>query len=391
MRYVLRAMCAVALAGCSDVKNPVESLNPYTAAAGHPEGPTPKVTIDPRPIADRIDALFGDHLGKVTIPADAFSLASDAVHPDMACPPNAWNGAKCWLMYTPYRNSDPSYENPAVLFATTDTTWSTPTEVRNPIIPYPGAGYNSDPDQAFDPVTQRMVQMYRVVADSFNKIMIMSTANAKQWTTPTVAFKESNHDAVSPALIIGAGRLARLWYVRTGTQGCTATTSTVVMRSATPDGDSRYEKAVWSAATPTTMSIPKYVVWHLDVIEMPGDFKYLALIAAYPRGSNCANSDLWLASSVDGINWDTYAMPILWRTMNIAKQRSISTWYRGTMRYDAATDLLDVWPSAMSRTNWYVYHAAVKLSDVLGLLHAVPPGSYQPSFQVTNPVPLRMP
>jgi hypothetical protein len=391
MRYVLRAMCAVALAGCSDVKNPAELRHSLPVSAGQPEAPAPRVAFDSRPIPERIESMFGDHLAKVTIPEDATSLASDAVHPDIACPPEAWNGARCWLMYTPYRNSDPAYENPAVLFAASDTSWSTPSEITNPIIATPGAGYNSDPDQAFDPATRRMVQMYRVVSDSFNKIMIMSTANAKHWTTPVVAFKEVNHDAVSPSLVIGPDRMAKVWYVRAGTQGCTAPTSSVVYRSAMPDADSRYERSTWSPATSVSMSIPKYVIWHFDVIAIPGDIHYLAMIAAYPRGANCATSDMWLASSIDGITWQTYPMPILWRTMTAARTRSISTWYRGTLRYDAATDSLDIWPSAMAKTNWNVYHATVKLSDVLALMHALPAGSYQPTFQAANPVPSRMP
>jgi hypothetical protein len=396
MRLVFRAMCAVALAGCSDVKAPVETkLLPFTAGNPidrHPEQFDPRATVDPRPISERLDGLFDARLKRVNIPADGFSQASDAVHPDMACPPEAWMGARCWLMYTPYKNSDPSLENPAVLFAASDTTWVTPIGVKNPIVAYPGStGYNSDPDHAFDPVTHRMVEVYRVVADTFNKIMIMSTANAQQWTTPALAFQEKNHDAVSPALIIEPDRIARLWYVRAGASGCTSTTSSVQLRFASPDASSGYDHSVWSSAMPVNLAIPGYVVWHLDVIEISPDFGYLSLIAAYPRGSNCAASDLWLASSVDGVNWRTYSMPILWRAMLAAKQRTLSTWYRGTLRYNLETDSLDVWPSALSKTSWNVYHARVKLTDILGLLDAVKPGEFKPSFTAGAPVPLRMP
>jgi hypothetical protein len=396
MRFVYRAMCAAALVGCTDVKTPVESKIPSVAPAKpvdrDPEQPAPGPTVDSRSIADRVDGLFGKRLSKVSIPSDGFSQASDAVHPDMACPPDSWNGARCWLLYTPYRNSDPAYENPAFLEATTDSSWRTPDEVKNPIIPHPGTGYNSDPDHAFDPTTRRMVQVYRVVSDSFNKIMIMSTANARQWTTPVVAFKELNHDAISPALIIEPDRSAKLWYVRTGPAGCNALSSSVELRMAAPDGDSRYEHSIWSPPTPVTMSIPRYVVWHLDVIKTSADVGYVALIAAYPIGSNCANSDLWIASSRDGITWQTYGMPILWRSMNTAKQRAVSTWYRGTLRYDAISDSLHVWPSALSGTVWSVYHASLKLSELLPLLGSMQPGEFRPpSLQRINAAPIRMP
>ena len=331
-------------------------------------------------------------LGKVALPADAFSLSSEAVHPDMACAPAAWNGSRCWLMYTPYKNSESSYENPAFLLASNDTSWVTPPGVQNPIVPYPGAtGYNSDPDHAYDPTTHRIVQVYRVVDGAFNKIMMISTGDARTWTSPETAFKERNHDAISPSLILEPDRTAKIWYVRAGVNGCNATSSNVQLRVAAPDSNSRYEHATWSAATDVSMSIPGFVVWHLDVIELPTG-GYLALIAAYAQGANCARSDVWLASSVDGVSWKTYAAPVFWRGMKAAKAQAISTWYRGTLRYDARTDSLDLWPSAMSNGTWGVYHSTVKLTDVLGLLRASVPSDYKPtltrsSLQLTMPMP----
>ena len=397
MRLGLRVLCAVALAGCSASPTPVESrsrVHPTDRTFDTPGGrPDRRATFDPRLISERVDALFTARLATVGIPVDGVSRASDAVHPDIACPPDSWNGSRCWLMYTPYKNSDPAVENPGFLRAASDTTWVTPSEVTNPIVAYPGTvGYNSDPDHAYDPTTHRLVQVYRVVSGAYNNIMIMSTADAKHWTTPRVAFKELNHDAVSPALIIEPNRVAKIWYVKAGAAGCSATASDIELRTAMPDAQDRYEHGNWSRPTVVNLVIPGYVPWHLDVIAVGGDFHYLALIAAYPRATNCATSDLWLASSLDGVNWHTYAMPVLWRAMLTAKNRKLSTWYRGTLRYSAETDSLDLWPSALSKTTWTVYHAAVKLSDLLGLLDAVKPGDFKPSFnEVANALPGRMP
>lgn len=392
MRFVLRAMCAVALAGCSDVNTPIVS----NRTALDPTNPNPDPIshngIDPRSIADRVENMFTQRLGKVVMPPDAYSQSSEAVHPDITCAPDAWNGARCWLMYTPYRNSQPSYENPAFLLATTDTSWVTPPEVHNPIVPYPGSsGYNSDPDQAFDATTRRIVQVYRVVADTYNEIKMISTADARTWTTPSIAFKEKNHDAISPSLVLESDRTAKLWYVRAGAEGCNATTTSVQLRVASPDADSRYEHSGWSAPADVNMSIPGYVVWHFDVIELPENGGYLALIAAFPRGSNCANSDVWLASSPDGLVWRSYPMPVFWRGMKAAKDRGISTWYRGTLRYDARTDSLDLWPSAMSRGAWGVFHATVKLSDALGLLRASVLTDYRPALSPSTKSAMPMP
>lgn len=318
---------------------------------------------------------------RVALPADGYSLSSEAVHPDISCPTTAsWNGTRCWLMYTPYKNSNASYENPSFLAAGADTEWTTPAEVINPVIGYPGiAQYNSDPDHAYDPATGRLIQMYRLVADTMNRIMLMSTANAREWTKPVVAFRERNHDAVSPALLIDNDRNAKVWYVRTGPDGCQSTSSYVVLRTTRPGDGVRFEQADWSPPTTVLLTIPGAVVWHLDVIEVPQG--YLALVAAFPKGASCSASDLWLASSSDGIRWRTFAMPLLWRGMHMVEDRSLTTWYRGTMRYDAASDMLHLWPSALAGARWGVYHMAARLSDLLSVLGAAQASDWRPLYR----------
>jgi hypothetical protein len=372
MRLVLRVGCAVALVACADSRNPTAPASSRPRPTDHSPQPSAATDrVDPRSLPDRVEALIGQQLARVRIPPDSFSLSPDAVHPDIACAPNPWNTARCWLMYTPYKNSDPSYENPAVLAASSDTTWDTPTQIRNPIIAYPGYGkYNSDPDHALDPVTGRLVQVYRVVGDSVNKIMIMSTADARRWTAAAVAFKERYHDAVSPSLLIEPDRQAKIWYVRSGVNGCAATVGAVELRVAKPDSDSRYEQSEWSAPRAVSLTVPGYVIWHLDVASLARGRGYVALVVAHAKGASCAYSELWLATSNDGLSWRTLPMPVLWRTMKLAKRRSIDTWYRGTLRYDPATDSLHLWPSALSNRTWTVYHTAAKLSDLLGLLEA---------------------
>jgi hypothetical protein len=374
MRLVLRVGCAVALVACADSRNPAAPASSVQPTDHHLQPSATTDRVDPRSIPDRVEELIGQGLAKVRIPPDGFSLSADAVHPDIACSTSSWNSARCWLMYTPYKNSDPSYENPAVLQASTDTTWDTPVQIRNPIVAYPGIGmYNSDPDHALDPVTGRLVQVYRVVADSFNRIMIMSTADARQWTTPAVAFRERNHDAVSPSLIIEPDRQAKMWYVRTGATGCQSASSSVRLRVAQPDSNSRYEQSNWSPSRPVDLVVPGYVVWHLDVATLPHDLGYVALVVAYAQGASCGFSELWLATSPDGLSWRTLPMPVFWRGMKLARKRSVSTWYRGTLRYDPATDSLHLWPSALSDGTWSVYHTAAKLSDLAGLLQAAEP------------------
>src|SRR6185437_4324436 len=116
MRALLRVACAAALLACSDANAPVA----VTSSHHHPVVAEPHADsavqtssrLDGRSIPDRVADLMTRGFAKVALPADTYSLATDAVHPDIACPPDSWNGAKCWLMYTPYKNSDATYENP---------------------------------------------------------------------------------------------------------------------------------------------------------------------------------------------------------------------------------------------------------------------------------------
>ncbi len=371
MRFVSLTLCAAALVACSDSHSPTVPASPLTRTMplGVPTEPgAPPEKFDPASLADRIEAMMTAKFARVTLPPDAFSQSADAVHPDMVCPPSGWNGGACWLMYTPYKNSDPAWENPGFLLAANDTVWVTPSAIRNPIIAYPGAGsYNSDPDHAFDPATRRLIQIYRVVADTMNRIMLMSTATGKQWTTPVVAFAAHSHDIVSPTMVIENDRTARVWSIRSGVAGCNALSTTLEVRSAHPDLTQSFESVEWSDPTPLDFSIPGYVPWHLDVAELPFG-GYVALIAAFPRGNSCGQSDLFLARSDDGFSWHALPMPIFWRGMATAKQRAVSTWYRGTLRYDPQTDLLDIWPSALAGPSWTIYHTAVRLSEITDVM-----------------------
>lgn len=218
----------------------------------------------------------------------------------------------------------------------------------------------------------------------------MSTATAKDWKPPVLAFAERRHDAVSPALVIEPDRTGKVWYVRAGASGCGARSSSVVLRVAQPDLATAFEDAAWSAPTRVEMSIPGYVIWHLDVTRLPRG-GYVALIAAFPEGTSCGNNDLWLATSENGVVWRSFAIPLFWRGMKVARARSISTWYRGTLRYDPATDSLHLWPSALSERAWNVYHVAVPMQATLSLLGSAQPIDMRSLAKVrprTPPMPM---
>lgn len=55
------------------------------------------------------------------------------------------------LAHTPYFNKDETLENPCLAVSEDGLTWQEPPGVTNPIHPWPGHGYNSDVELAFDP------------------------------------------------------------------------------------------------------------------------------------------------------------------------------------------------------------------------------------------------
>lgn len=386
MRRRIAIIAIVLLTGCTDRSIPTAIRAGAPAAqdqAGiiqgkpadtRPTMPANTMAVDTTPVLARIEAMVTSSLAAVPIPPDAFSRASDAVHPDVACAPAVWNGARCWATYTPYVGSNATVENPSFLMARTETQWATPPGVINPVVPSPGeAGYNSDPDQAFDPGTRRLVTFYREVSGGFNKIYVISTGDGRRWTAPHLAFEEPNHNAVSPAVVISADRTARMWYVEAGA-GCGARQSRVRLRTAHPTSGQTFEEATWSPSSDVDLVQPGFVIWHMDVIALPRRHGYLALLASYAPGNDCASDDVWLAISRNGVAWRTFPVPIIWRAMARAKQLGIRTWYRSTMRYDADTDTLHIWPSALTKANtWGVYHAAVDLSDLMSALLAAKP------------------
>ncbi len=398
MRSAPARYALVLLAACGEPSVPTATPRAPRAAVGDlaapdslpsdhgPMLPTDTATPpDAHPVLTRLEALMFASLSNIAVPADAYSHEADAVHPDVACAPRPWNGARCWVAYTPYYGGNSMWENPSFLTERSDTSWALPSGVANPVIPWPGGlRYNSDPDQLFDPATGRLVTYYREVDQTYNNIFAISTADARHWTEPRLVFREVNHNAVSPTVALDAGRTARMWYVQSGS-GCTSPQTHVAMRTAHPGAMQPLEEASWSDPITVRLAQPGFVVWHMDVIAMPEWGSYLALLASHAVGNDCASDDLWLAMSTDGVRWQVFPVPVLWRAMPSAQRLGIRTWYRGTLRYDAATDSLHLWPSALTLSNqWTIYHTAVKFTDLVRVLLAATPAD-QPHSALVAP------
>src|SRR6185312_7044610 len=97
---------------------------------------------------------------------------------------------------------------------------------------------------------------------------------------------------------------------------------------------------IWSMPTALSFTQPGYIPWHLDVQYVPHLGAYWALVAAYPRGSACTASSLFLATSADGVKWTTYASPVLARG---ALPQVSANVYRSTFAFEPNGTSLTIW------------------------------------------------
>jgi len=335
----------------------------------------------------RLAAAIVDPIQRLVIPT--YDSTGENVHPDILLFPEPWHGWRCWMLFTPYRESNSRLENPSVVASDDCLSWQEPQGVRNPFIEPPRAGYNSDPDHAFDPGLGEVVTLHRVAGDFTNQILISSTTDGRLRTRPRLAFEEPNHRAVSPALVISGDRTGRIWYVDAGS-GCSSSWSRVKLRTARPGPRQSFRDASWSLPEDVDLYQPGYVVWHLDVLELPGNQGWLALYAAYPStgpGVRCSNDDEFLAWSADGKKWRTFNAPILWRGM---PRLGLASLYRGSLAYDAERDLLRVWFSGLDTDlSWWSYYVSFEYTALRRALEGAAPGALGSLVSLRRGIDLR--
>jgi hypothetical protein len=124
---------------------------------------------------------------------------------------------------------------------------------------------------------------------------------------------------------------------------------------------------------------PGYVIWHLDVLYVAATAEYWARYAAFPVGAHCSASDLFVARSLDGQHWEHADRPLLGRGRLPWASASL---YRGTLWYDAPSDVVHLLFSGRSAENvWSLGAAAYRLAD---LRRAIPATAAAPQGPVTR-------
>lgn len=287
---------------------------------------------------------------------ETFDGSGEAVHPDPVVTPAGWGEAETYLVATPYPGGSSRYENPSYYEGGSPIDWHPPQGVVNPIATPGDGAYLSDPDQVYDPVTNRIWLYYRRVTTE-NEIWLIRSADGVHWDTPTMVVHVPNHQAVSPAVVRKADGEWMMWVVNSGEEGCSANQTTVELRRSN-DG------VHWS--DPSPVSMPSAAAgespWHLDVTWVAERREFWALYNAKTKGS-CTTEVLRLARSTDGSRWTTYPAPVLSKG---AIPEFADVVYRASMVYNAATDRVTLWYSgarqsgASDTTVGYRWHLAMQ-------------------------------
>lgn len=288
------------------------------------------------------DSLFTTALGKpVPIEFDTYENSKQVVHPSAVAFPSPWNGQRVWLAITPYPNSDSRVENPSLFASGDGDSFVVPAGLTNPVA-RTGRGYLSDPDLAFDPATNELRMYYREVVESRHHkrarhradvVYLTQSSDGMHWSVPRSIVADVGHYVVSPAVARRADGDWKMWAVDAGRAGCSSRQTRIVLRGST-DGIG------WSQATPVSFVQPGFTPWHLDVQYVPELNAYWALVAAYPRGSACTASSLFLATSNDGVEWKTYPSPVLERG---ALPQFSANVYRSTFAFEPDGNSLTLW------------------------------------------------
>ena len=303
-----------------------------------------------------------------TIPVATYDLTGQSNHPDFMRVNAPWAGGACWMVFTPYFGSNGFVENPSLATSPDCEHWSPAAGVKAPLIDKPENGYNSDPELMYDAPRGCLGVVFRQVIGK-NIINISSTCDGKTWSTPRQLFTAPNHRAVSPTVTQGPDGFNRIWYVDAGAVGCTNQSNVVKMRTATAD-TAGLADIQFGAEVATDLAQPGYVIWHMKVRYVPALKQYVAMYAAFPMTTgigNCMNDDLFMATSADGVHWQSFQAPVI---NHLDKRFKFTSMYRASFQYHANTDQLRTIVSGLEASNWGQYGVVHGYKALVGALNS---------------------
>jgi hypothetical protein len=275
--------------------------------------------------------------------------SGQAVEPTVLYFPGAWRGHHYWMAMSPYPVGNARFENPSVLVSEDGLSWSVPTGLENPVV-RPGAAeeladwtlvYDDTSDELWgyylaevkDRERQRSEFLYRI-----------TSTDGVHWSLPLMVLAGMPYHMESPTVVKTGGEF-RMWTVNVGPGGC-ATTTSVVQERTSVDG------VQWSPPVPVGIEVPGFVVWHLNVTQVPGTQRLLAAVTAFRENTSCNTTRLFLTYGDDDYGDDqamaTYPKPLLVPGKGLAWDDHAI--YRSSLIYDPQHERLRLWYSARHTT-----------------------------------------
>jgi hypothetical protein len=285
--------------------------------------------------------------------------SGQTIHPDLVFIPSGFAGYYYWMATTPYRDRNDDYENPSLLASIDGITWEVPSGIPNPLAGMPACDHNNDADLIYNANTNELWLYYQETRRSSagcgtlnrNYLKLFKINASKSVSGPITIFDwdlNSSPLYVSPAVVQVDSNHFYLWT-------CNSVGGQVYV-SESPDGVN------WGTFQAVNLGD---TAWHLNVTYVPvkGEFWMLYM-------PNSSGTTLNWAISTDRVNWTPYKV----RGVLVASSASWDTnVYRGTVIYDAATDLLKIWYS----TNTITPHTGYVTTDYSNMLDLIAISSFE--------------
>lgn len=217
--------------------------------------------------------------------------SGQAVHPDVLHVPAGFLGYEYWMGCTPYPFAADRLENPIIRVSHDGLVWQPFPGAPDPLVQAPAdsAWHHADTDIVLHEGTLYVFYISTNREAPGTTFSFVSTRDGRIWSAPREIYRAAW--GVSPAVVVDVPGRWQLWYV---VRDALARAQSSQVFSAIGSGP-----ADWQAATVCELSIPGFVVWHLDVVPVEAGFE--ALVTAFPKGTDPSRSRLFLARSTDGL------------------------------------------------------------------------------------------
>lgn len=307
-------------------------------------------------------------------------------HPSVLYFPEGWNGHKYWAVATPYPNSDDGYENPSIYcFDNPGENWKIPAGLKNPVIPKPSVGFNSDPCLGYNRTSDELYCIYREYnsTDLNIKYLLIKSSDGISWSNPVLLYNITGNEQVlthdtticerifiylnniiNPKTLAGATNIERsnaIVQLPNGTWMMWAqkwdSTYSIIYRTSV-------DCLQWSEPKNCSFIDSFYdkTVWHIDVKYIPKYKRFLMI--QYDDNDKC----LRVAESRDGIKWKYYSKTILEPDKNTTNFAN-SHLYKSSITYDSTTDTIHLWYVGVNtKSEWKIGYTNISYSRLQNFL-----------------------